>query len=239
MTAMMASKAPFLAALPSKEYSTEPPFCAAFCRRPARMVVAPTNTSFGAFLSPCHVYVHPPLCTAMLSAPLPTTSSRDGFFSGRICLSFLSRTSDFCTASRATFRWPGAPREWPMSLSICARRCGDGRGLPCGVDMDEMKPMRALTLRIRVTASSMRSIGTMPARTCLAVFSMKPTQSLLVGTMNMSMPALTEGGQDHLVQEGHTQWCPSQSLMTSPSNPRAFFKTPLMRYSWACSCRPL
>ena len=61
-------------------------------------------------------------------------------------------------------------------------------------------PMRILTRRIRVTASSMRDMGTSPFLTRSTVLSRNPRQSS--ATMNTSMPALMARAQRMVEQPG-------------------------------------
>ncbi len=79
---------------------------------------------------------------------------------------------------------------------------------------------------MRRTASSSRAIGTVPSFTWRVRFVNSPLQSL--GTMYMSMPALSACGQSSLRQPG-TWPCEFQSLMTNPVKPMRPFSTSVIR----------
>ena len=88
----------------------------------------------------------------MLSAPAPTTSTRPLLESGSARRSFLSSTSDFRTASRASAR----DAESPMADAV-------GWGPVAGDPSN--RPPRSLARTMRDTASSIRAIGIAPLRT--------------------------------------------------------------------------
>ena len=79
---------------------------------------------------------------------------------------------------------------------------------------------------MRVTASSMRDMGTAPLRTSWMVLSMNWRHS--AGTMKTSMPAFNAWAQRKLLQP--VTWpMPFQSDTTSPSKPIFPFRTSVMR----------
>ena len=100
------------------------------------------------------------------------------------------------------------------------------------------RPMRILTRRIRVTASSIRDMGTSPFLTRSTVSSKKPRHSS--ATMNTSMPALMARAHRVLEQPGTWAW-PFQSPTTSPSKPILPLSTSVRRclLPWilaSCTC---
>jgi len=136
-----------------------------------------------------------------LSAALPTRSIFASAASGSDARPlFLSSTRDLETASRAVLR--------ASSLARSPAAAAGGNGEPSN------SPLRSLTRKIRVTASSIRLIGTVPASTSAIVSSMKRSQSS--GTMNMSIPALIACGQWVRVQPSTCSMA-FQSDTTKPS----------------------
>ena len=85
--------------------------------------------------------------------------------------------------------------------------------------------------RIRETASSMRSIGTRPALT--SAISVLANIAKALGSMNMSMPALTPV-RTCWAQSPGSWWMPSQSLITKPPKPSRPLSTPVISSSCAC-----
>lgn len=76
-------------------------------------------------------------------------------FSGSVAFSFFSSTWDSRTAWRVTARWAADPKRSSSERSALGENDGSSR------------PMAAFARRIRVTASSMRDIGTLPLSTTL------------------------------------------------------------------------
>ena len=113
-------------------------------RRPARIVV-PFGKSALVLPVPCQVRLQPPVWFCSESAVLPTTSTFELDGSGSSRSWFLSSTSDSRTASRASAGCCSAACE-----PACSRADGFGWSI---------RPVRSFTRRIRVTASSIRSIG--------------------------------------------------------------------------------
>ena len=127
-------------------------------------------------VEPCHVIVQPPDWVPMSSAPEPASStSPSPVASGSRPAVVLSSTADFPTASRASVRSWSEPSWASSSVGIgCSNR-----------------PSSNLTVRIRVTASSIRDGSILrfarPAST--AAWKRGPSY----GTMTMSMPADDRG----------------------------------------------
>ena len=157
---------------------------------------------------PCHDSDQPPVWLLMLSALLPTTSTREVRRSGSTRSLFFSSTSELRTASRATVEASSAAGE-----PACWRCEGLG---------SSNTPARSFTLRIRLTASSIRDIGISPDSTCAVVVAMNALQSF--GTMITSRPALIACGQLAFVQPG-TWPMPFQSETTTPSKPSLPLRT--------------
>src|SRR4030095_10950821 len=89
---------------------------------------------------PCQVNDQPPVWSAILSAPAPTTSTRPLLERGSAPRSFLRSTSDFRTASRASARDAG-------SLIAVAGGWGPVAGEASN------RPLRSLARMMRDTAS--------------------------------------------------------------------------------------
>ena len=138
--------------LPSVDSSALPPpaFTAAFT--PPQTEVPPGKSALLRPV-PCQVMVQPPDCLLMLSAPSPVTSTCLLAASGSRPPLFLSSTSDWRTASRASARCSGEASILKSPASGRLRR----RTAPSNM------PARNFTRRMRVTASSRRSIGMVPS----------------------------------------------------------------------------
>ena len=108
----------------------------------------------------------------MLSALLPATYTSAFLRSGSVSFRFFSSTCDLATARRATARCAFEPMSsmFLRSVNGCSK-----------------SPSSNFLVRIRLTASLTRLIGTRPA--CTSAMSVASKLCAEKGSMNMSMPA--------------------------------------------------
>ena len=127
---------------------------------------------------PCQVMVQPPVCISILSAPAPVTSTLAVGDMGKVELLFFNNTRDLRAAFRATSRC-----GWlPTSASNGSART-EGMGA-------SNKPAANFAVKMRRTASSIRSGVMSPRFTCSMVLNSSGFQSS--GAIIMSMPALID-----------------------------------------------
>ena len=131
---------------------------------------------------PCQVSVQPPAWLPMLSALLPATYTSCFGFSGSVRCRLRSSTWLSAAAYLATAWWSRLPTRsrWVRSVIGCSN-----------------SPSSNFAVRMRDTASSIRSSETSPDSTSWISAGMNSLQSLgwsgllASGSMNMSTPALT------------------------------------------------
>ena len=200
-----------------------PPALLTACSIPSKIDVPPGKSDL-TLPSPVQLIVQPPVCLLILSAPSPATKTLLFGLSGNKLLLFFSSTKDSRTACLAIALCSGAPNNcfWLAYLRF------DGSPLL-------NNPERIFTRKIRLTASSIRSMGIMSFSTCSIVLPIKAFQSST--TINISSPAFTACGQLSLVQPG-ILLCEFQSPTIKPSKPSRVFNTSVSRYLLPCKRSP-